>query len=370
LILCRPMRTLASLGLVLLAACPGEAPPPLPQQDSGEVAAQVQRVSGKTMDYFGNMALAGVMLATDGINPPLMASSDAEGGFVFDEIPIGSQIFFSVGRSGYRPTRNTPVTVADAAVVQDLYLMSNADINRQYTTDGKVPTNGRAFVIAELQRNNGMPQDGIPLIDVKLVDGVGAPAAGVIGPYVIGALGDITPAATATETHGGKARVAFLDVPPGTFALKVTYLDGQQQQQTITTSVTTIADGATLVRSGGMGGMGGGNGGNPLNPKFVQDIYPSLQTAANGGIGCAGCHGPGLSGAIMVVNALAADVLAALLAKPGLIDLAAPANSLLLTKPLYELPPALQNHPNATFIDVNDPLYKKILLWIQQGALP
>jgi len=29
----------------------------------------------------------------------------------------------------------------------------------------------------------------------------------------------------------------------------------------------------------------------------------------------------------------------------------------------------VQNHPNATFVDANDPDYKRILLWIQQGAL-
>ena len=44
---------------------------------------------------------------------------------------------------------------------------------------------------------------------------------------------------------------------------------------------------------------------------------------------------------------------------------ATPADSLLLTKPLYDDPP---NHPNATFLDMNDPDYIVFLQWITQGA--
>lgn len=371
LILCSRMRTLCSLGLVLLAACPGEAPPPT-EADAApeEPAAQSQRVSGKAMDYFvANTPLQGAELASDGIVPQLVAASAADGAFSFDTVPVGSQVFFSASRGNYRPTRNL-VEIADAAVEQDLYLMSIADIDRQYATDGgKTPTPGRAFVIAELFAADGTPLAGIPLLDVTLVDGADAPVPNVIGPYVMGANGDVVPVGpTQTETHNGKARVAFLDVPVGSFSLKVK-LGGGGEPQTIATPVTTAIDGATLVRAGGRPGPGAPAGGTPLNPKFAADVFPRLQTAANGGRGCANCHTVGGLGAIAVFNALPADVLASLKAKPGLIDLASPADSLLLTKPLYEPPPALQNHPNATYVDANDPDYKVILLWIQQGAL-
>jgi hypothetical protein len=370
---------LGFLGPGLVAACVGGAPPPTGDDDDnpGDVPAQVQRVSGKAMDYFvAGTPLTGVTLASDGIDPPLMVTSAADGAFAVDEVPVGSQLFFSASRTGYRPTRNL-VAIADAAVVQDVYLMSAVDISRQYATDGgKTPKAGTAFVVADLQRNNGTPLSGVPLTSVKLVDTANAPVAGVIGPYSFGATGDIAPVVTQTEAHGGKARVAFLDVPAGRFSLKVTFTDGQGQQQTITTPVTTVADGATLVRSGGTGstvgggGTGAGGGGPPANPRFVADIFPRLQTAANGGRGCANCHTVGGIGSVAVFNALAADVLASMKAKTGLLDLAAPANSLLLTKPLYEAPPAVQNHPNATFVDATDPDYKLILLWLQQGALP
>jgi hypothetical protein len=379
------LRSLGLLGLLgllgpgLLAACVGGAPPPPDDGDDEptDVPAQVQRVSGKAMDYFvPGTPLQGATLTTDGIDPPRMATSATDGAFAMDDVPVGSQLFFSAARANYRPTRNQ-VAVADAAVVQDVYLMSTTDINRQYASDGgKTPAAGRAFVVADLQRNNGTPLAGVPLTSVKLVDAANAPAPGVIGPYSFGATGDIAPAATQTEAHGGKARVAFLDVPAGRFSLKVTYLDGQGQQQTLTTPVTTVEGGATLVRAGGTGGGGGtaggagGGGGGTLNPRFATDVFPRLQTAANGGRGCANCHAVGGQGAVAVFNALPTDVLAALKAKPGLLDLATPANSLLLTKPLYEAPPAPQNHPNATFVDATDPDYKLILLWIQQGAQP
>jgi len=361
------MRSSCLLGLVL-AACVGEAPPPPEPDPGGDVPPQGQRVSGKAIDYFvPATSLVGAVVITDGIDPQLTSTTATDGTFAFETVPVGSQVFFSASRASYRATRNL-VTIADAAVTQDLYLMSTTDINRQYASSGRTPTAGRAFVIAELQRNNGTPLTGVPLTDLKLLDGAGAPAAGVFGPYVIGDGGDILLAPTQTEAHVGKSRVAFLDAPAGALTLKVTFLDGQGQPQTLSTPVTTAADGAALVRLGGMTGASS-TAGSPAAPRFTADIYPRLQTAANGGRGCANCHTVGGQGAVAVFNAIPSDVLAALKAKPGLIDLTTPANSLLLTKPLYEQPPLVQNHPNATFVDANDPDYKRILLWIQQGAL-
>jgi hypothetical protein len=357
---------------VLFAACVGEAPPSSEPDGTGGdplPAAQSERVTGKAMDYFvANKSLQGVALVTDGINPQLTTMSAADGAFTFETVPVGSQIFVSASRTSYRPTRNL-VTVDDTTVAQDLYLMSTTDVNRQYTTAaGRGPTAGRAFVVADLLRNNGTPMAGVALSGIKLVDAAGAPAAGVLGPYVLGDSGDIVIGPTQTETHAGKARVAFLDAPAGSLTLKISYTDGQGQAQTVAAPVTTAADGATLVRTGGTGTGGTAPGGGTQAPQFAADIYPRLQTAANGGRGCANCHTAGGLGAVAVFNALPADVLAALKAKSGLLDTAKPAQSLLLTKPLYEQQPAVQNHPNATFVDGSDPDYKLILLWIQQGA--
>jgi hypothetical protein len=61
--------------------------------------------------------------------------------------------------------------------------------------------------------------------------------------------------------------------------------------------------------------------------------------------------------------------LAAIKAAAGVINLATPAASTFLTNPLYEVTPP-QNHPNATFLDVNDTNYKLFLLWITNGTKP
>lgn len=361
------MRTLiSSLTFVALAACVGQTPPggnpgvDAGTEDSPVLPAEGKRVSGKTMEYFEGVA-AQTTVTTDGVTPPQTASSLADGSYELAGVPVGSKIYLSVEGTGFRPTRNLATSVADADVVQDLYVMATRIVARQYTTLGRAPTAGTAFVAAELQRPNGTPLEGIATTDVTLVDAGGQPVPGVLGPYFFGAVGDIDPALTTATAYNGRSRVAFLDVPPGSFTLKV--VDGAA---TVQAPVTTSADGASLALAKG---EGGGGGGNPLNPTFATDVYPRLQRAAMGGLGCANCHTANGSGAVLRYDDPAATVLAAMQARPGVIDLAAPANSLLLTKPLYEPTPP-QNHPNATFLDENDPDYKLILLWITQGAAP
>lgn len=374
-------KTLGLATIVLLAACPGGAPgggngggddvgPEVdaavdaPPNDPG------QRVTGKTMDYFtANTPMADALIASDGVTPAMSATSAMTGEFTFEGVPTGSKIFFSVTKANYRPTRNVAVTVEGAAVTQDLYMVSTTDAARQYTTAGLQPVQGvgKAILFAELQRNNGMPIDGIPLTDVKLLDAQDAPVPGLVGPFAMGPV-DITPLATTTTLVGGKVRIAILQVPPGTYKLEVTYLNSQNQPDSISTPVTVTADGATLAKTGGMGGgMNGGGNNIPANPTFAADIYPRLQRVTAGGLGCANCHTGGGQAAILAYDLPAADVLAALKARPGVIDLVAPELSTFLTAPLYEPPPS--NHPNATFIDTNDPDYKLFLRWIQQGAL-
>jgi len=358
--------------LSFLVACVGKAPPgggddSTAGDDAPPPDTTNQRVTGKTLDYFAAATpMPDAIVSSDGIVPAKMTTSIADGSYAVVDVPPGSKVFFSVEHASYRPTRNVVISVADVEVTQDLYVMSIADINRQYATDGKAPTAGKAFVIAELQRNNGQPAAGVPLTDVKLLDAAGQPVPGVIGPFTIGAVGDVTPASTQTELQNGKVRVAFLDVPAGTFKLDLTVLNGQGQPQTITSSLTTTTNGATLHLVGGAGG-GGAGGGAVTNPTFAADIHPRLQKAASGGVGCGNCHTAAGQGAVLVLDGAASAVLDALKAKVGLIDLATPANSLLLTKPLYEPAPP-QNHPNATFLDLNDADYKLISLWITQGA--
>lgn len=365
---------LTSLTLVIVTACVGGKPSTTDNNPDADVGVDAppevvgHQVSGKAMDYFvANTPLENATITADGLDVPMTATSIADGGYTLENVPTGSTVFLSVTRENYRPTRNLPTAVADMPVTQDVYVMSNADVLRQYATDGKVPTPGTAFLAAEMLDALGAPLVGIPLANVVLVDALDQPVPGIVGPFFFGALGDVDPLLLTSETHGGKSRVAILDVPPGNFSLKVTYPDGLGGTLTAVAAINTTADGATLALTGGMGGPG-----EPLpeTPSFATDIFPKLQKAALGGLACANCHTAGGPGAVLIMDAPATETLANLNARPGVINLAAPAESLLLTKPLYELPPALQNHPNATFADTNDPNYQLFLLWITGGALP
>jgi hypothetical protein len=366
------MRIVLSLfALIGIAGCPGKAPPDqntvpdAPPADAADVTALT--LSGKAMDYFGNMPVDSAALQTDGLDPNAMTASAADGAYSI-EVAVGS-VFYVVGtKTGYRPTRNTPVSVADMPLTQDLYLLTEQDVKNQYTSAGiATPTAGTAFVTAELRRNNNTPLE-IPLTGVQLLDSNNAVVTAAKGPFAYNSVGSIDPALTSVTAYSGRARIAYLDVPPGTYTLAVSYLNAQNQTMTTNTTLTTVADGATLVLSGGM--QGGGGGSNITDPSFAMHIYPKLQRAAQGGLGCANCHTLTGPAAVLKYDDPADVVLANMKAATGVIDLTTPASSLLLVRPLYEQPPTPQDHPNATFIDTNDADYKLFLLWITNGAKP
>lgn len=321
-------------------------------------------LSGKVMDYFANTPtpVATASVSTDGITPPVMATSNALGEYAL-MVPTGSKLYLTAGATLYRPTRNMPTTVEGMPVMTDLYAMTIQDVRNKYTALGKMPVAGTAFLTVELRRNNGDPLVGIPLANVTLLDTADPPQPVPNQlPYFYNATGNPDTLVLTSEAHGtpAMARAAFIDIPPGNYQLSVTYPSGGGDV-TETVAITTSADGAVLARTGNLG-MGGGT----TDPTFAIDIYPRLQTAAKGGLGCANCH---TTGGPLPYDGPAADVLAAILAAPGVVNLLAPAESLLLVKPLYEpVPP--QNHPNATFLDINDLDYKLFLLWITNGAKP
>ncbi len=361
-----------------LAACTSTVPvnginPPTPDAPPGGMVDApplntAQPLTGKTMDYFGNVAVPATALATDGLVPPVTTTSGGDGSYEL-QIADGSKLFVVATVTGYRPTRSAAISVADMPVMQDVYAMSTQDVQNQYTGLGKTPTAGTAFVVAEMRMNNGMPVVGIPLANVQLLDANNQPVPNIT-PYFFNAAGALDLAQTTSvvsTTQPPRARVGLIDVPPGTYTLAVTYVGGQGNVQT-NTPITTAADGATLAVTGGGGGGNGGGMANP-NPTFALDIYPRLQRAAQGGLGCANCHTALGPAAVLPYDDPAGTVLAHMTTLQ-VINAATPAASLFLVRPLYELPPTPQDHANATFIDINDPDYKEFLLWITQGAKP
>jgi hypothetical protein len=370
------MRNLGLSVVLMLAACPGKAPPdqnnnpdaPVVDPD-GSVPTTSVTLSGKVMDYFTGAALDTTALTTDGLVPPAATVSAADGTYSLD-VAVGSKLFAQASRTNYLVTRSAVITVADMPLTQDVYVASASDVNRQFASVGVTKTTG-TIIAAEIQKNNGTPYEGLALTAFTLTDTGGTPVAGINGPFNFGALGDLDAAVTTTTAYGTplRVRIAFLNIPAGTFNLNTAFIDGMGNPKVNTTTVVVDAGGATLALNGGLTG-GAAAGPPPTDPTFAVDIYPRLQTAAKGGLGCANCHtANGPTGAKdLPYDDTPATVLAAINAK-GVITTATPATSLFLTMPLYEVAPP-QNHPNATFLDVNDRDYKMFLLWITNGAKP
>ena len=306
------------------------------------------------------------------MTPPLNATAAADGAYDFGIVPPGSVFYVDAapGPALYRPTRNAMITVAEAPLDLDLFMVSEVHVDQHYASTAVDEVAGTAIVILDIYKNNGQPFPDIPLADVTFTDALGAEVAGVAGPFFIGAGNVMDPDILVSTLAFGKTRVGFLNVPPGANKVNIAYTDGQGDPQTMVSDIVTVADGATLQVSGGTGGAGdgggggGGGGGGALT--FTKDIYPNLQRASQGGLSCAVCHTSGGQMAALQYDKPAADVHAALLARPGLINLAAPAESLFLTNPLYETP---ADHPNATFANIDNAFYQKWLQWITDGAV-
>jgi hypothetical protein len=372
------------IGLVTFAVgavgCVGKAPPngnnpdassgggdDAPGGGSGSAVTQ-QIVSGKVMDYFTGDALAATAVTTDGLTPAAAATSGADGSYTLT-IPVGSKLFATTSRGNYRTTRSAVITVTDQPVTQNLYAAASADVARQFSSVGVAQTTG-TIIAAEIQKNNGDPYAGLPLTAFTLVDAANAAVPGISGPFFFGAVGDLDTAVTTSTAYGTppRVRVAFLNVPAGTFTLKTAFTDGMGNPKVNSTTIIVDAGGATLALNGGL--SGGSAATSPVtDPLFATDIYPRLQKASNGGLGCANCHTANGPAAVLPYDGTPDVTLAAIKAAAGVINLTTPSASLFLTNPLYEVTPP-QNHPNATFLDVNDTNYKLFLLWITNGTKP
>jgi hypothetical protein len=272
-----------------LVACVGDAPPS--GGDDVDAGADVDAspdpillsVTGRTVDYFTGAPLDAVTLSTEGMTPAASGASDALGAYEL-RVPPASVFYASAARTNYRPSRNHAIRVTDASLAMtDLALVSVNDSRRQYTSLGLTPTAGRAVAFGLLLRNNGMPLEGIPLADIKLLDAQLAPVG--VGPFFFGVDGDLVSNLTlaVSTAFGGKARVGFLDVAPGSYTLEVKYPagggggGGTPQIRTYLVPVEAVADGATLVATGG--------GDDDMQPPpgartFTTDVYPRRRPTA------------------------------------------------------------------------------------------
>lgn len=347
-----------------MEAPPVDAPPPPEPVEMG------QTVTGNVVDFRTGTPLGASTVKTDGaVNPannqPLTATTDGNGNYELDHVPSSGSYFPIVTRANYRATRNPAVTVAQETVSgSNLLAVSNPAHKALYNQVGMAEPSGKSVIVLDMLTNNGSEALDIDLADIHIVDNIGQAVGGVT--FLMDSNGTNPNITSSVDDTHGHARVAFINLTPGKYT--ITHPAGAQA---VAVTINTFADGVVLASSAD---------GSPAtalsiqNPKFKTDIYPRLQSATIGGLGCGDCHNNNNTQVPIVYtddvtttynNIIAAGT--AIIADPTVDPTL--ATSRLLTMPLYEAPTVPKDgHPNVTFLDTNDPDYLIILKWLQNGA--
>lgn len=255
-----PTLTQAAARLLLVAlacACQGNDSPDDARADAAgsdhdaggdgadDAASGDHTVTGVVRDEFTSVTLAGAEVDAVGLDPAPGTTSDDDGGYQLD-LPATGVLRLRGGLAAtHRPTFNPAIdlsTVPAGPFSVDIRVVSTADAARQHTVVDQPVEAGTAILFADLVDVEGSPAEGIPLPNIALVDGDGQPVG--VGPYFVGAAGDVDPAVEASAAHDGRARVVFLNVPPGTQRLDVEFDAGSAGEA----DIVAVAGGAILER--------------------------------------------------------------------------------------------------------------------------
>jgi hypothetical protein len=259
-------RLLTLLVALAPAACTGtlsgtgETPDPMDESDAAPGgpdggAAPGKAMAGMVYDFFDGTPLAGVELSTDGLTPPLVATSAATGEYVIEGLPDTEFAVRATMAPNYRPTVNPSLSMIDqlagTPLQRDVMVVSTVGAQRQHSTVMLAVLPDTSIVIGELLTGEGLPKEGIPLANITLTDAGGLPVGE--GPYFVGALGDVDPLITTSTAFGGHARVVFLNVPAGEHVLSALFGAGSP----ILRPIHSLAGGAVIetVQGGAGGGM-------------------------------------------------------------------------------------------------------------------
>ncbi|MBA3539265.1 MAG: hypothetical protein H0T79_06525 [Deltaproteobacteria bacterium] len=306
-------------------------------------------VTGQVVDFQSGAAIeSGTSVATSGLVPsPLVTTLGST--FTIEHIPENSafQILASAVPT-HRATFSSSVIVTTSDVA-----------------DVKAPAVSEAF-LATLSSGFGVsPTAAKGVLFIRLVDGAGAPRAGVAGSNLIiaGAVGPKfldanmmpDPAATASSTSGW---AVFFEVAPGV----ASFAPAVNATVTLDMAVSPINAGAvTLVQAK----VTDGAQVLPTNVLFATQVFPIFSNR-----GCVACHsGGGIGkdlGGLMLDGGANNAYKELVIESTTRVRIATPETSTVLTLPSREDPP--DRHPNVTFTGPNDPDYLKILVWIREGA--
>lgn len=200
---------------------------------------QTTTLTGTARDYAAGGLLAGAGIALLE-QPGSTATADSNGNFTLSQLTPGSSVRVIVTAINHKETTNAITFLSALNLNVPVFGAKVVFVGSQYAVVGLTPTAGAAMVIAELEDDLGTPRTGIPLADITLVDQ--SQAAAGTGPYIFGANGNLDNTLTVTAAFGGRSRIAFLNVPPGNYTLRV--IDGGTQ---LIRPLEARTDGVTLV---------------------------------------------------------------------------------------------------------------------------
>lgn len=311
-------------------------------------------VTGSVVDFTTGEPLDSATVSTNGLSPaPTISTTGAD--FTVEGVAPHSVFYLLAGSPpDYRNTYSNAIDVREsdlsgviAEAISEAYL---ADLIEGFAVE---PAAGTGVLLARVVDEAGTELEGIPAAAFAL--------EGADGPYFLDADRQPAPALEATSASG---YVVFFDVPPGDAAVAA----APGSDYTMTMAVSPVA--ATAVTLGAVEVL---RGEEPLpeDVSFSGQVVPIFEDR-----GCTLCHsggGPGKDLGNLHLdggeNLIYRELTEELSPKHGVprVNLESPAESLLLTQPSREEPP--DDHPNVTFASPQDPDYRILLVWIQEGAL-
>jgi|GEM_PF-3418919 len=352
------------LSLLFSGACgdDGEGeelpPPETPGDGDGDEIASYS-LAGSVIDFATGQRVDGqATIVTDGISPPPTVGVQGAD-FEVTEIPPFSVFHLLAGvppmyhntyAAAFEVTDND-ITGAEVHVVSEAYLAS-------LFAGFDLPVAQGGVLIAQVLDENGAPIAGVSGDSFEINN-----AIEFTGPFFLDA--ELQPDARLDQTSES-GYVVFFDVPEGLVAINATVESG------LTLTMAPSPAASTTVTLASVSSALGGDAGRPQNVSFEDDVMPIFELR-----GCTACHrnkeiGNDIGGLSLddrdrkKVYKMVAEDVSDIYGVPR-IDLANPANSLMLTQPSPEDP--RDAHPNITFLGPTDPDYITILVWIEEGAL-
>ncbi len=380
------------------------------QPDTGPPPPQAVTITGRVTKL--GAYLAGVndyvgeaQILAYGVVPRVTGASNPQGEYTLENIPTNGQFILAASKQGYNQTYTAVTTTTENIANQRLYSTEAAWLGAIATTHNVNLVTPAACQTAALMGEQCLYAAIVGRIndDGTAGNGTVRPVAGVAreeftitygaqnqpwyvrGPYFLNY--DGTPNAanlTSVNYQDGQGNyrgglfVTFVEFPINgnvsrTFQISIrhAYQGGYRYFGPVQVSAFRAPGAAVTWATIPETGLA-----PPVpveNIDFDTQIYPLLRTVDQGGLGCQGCHtnqnGAIPSGGMNLYGG--PDVAYASLnpqTYPQRVNLQNPAASYVLVRPLYEAD-GVQDHPIYAFASDQDPAYRLIYTWIQEGAI-